>query len=317
MSGLKWSVAGLVLLVAASACADTIVLKDGTIIEGKVVRRDGSALVVEVAVGRLKATQKIKSSDVARVEAGKTENDMVLDEVARRRKTLRENDAEGWYSFGEWLAKRGGLSRDARDAFTKVLQIDPGHEMARKALGFVKDDAGKWRPEEEVMAERGLVRFERRWTTPAERERILEERRAASEARMAAMREQMLREAGPRLEYRAPTRYEYNDTLLRRMGYYGAGYYYGGQPVLEGVQLGGAFYGRVGIRPRYYVELPRTGSYTYGPTSPGLVVQGGDTSFTFGSGYGPSGNWGWNWGLNFSGSRGNTSWQGSIGGGGN
>ena len=119
------------------------------------------------------------------------------------------------------------------------------------------------------------------------------------------------RYAALQLSYRR----RYGDSLLRRMGCYPPGLYYGGEPVIEGTYLGGSFFGTVGVRP--YVELPTRPSY-YRPTSPGIIIEGGDATFTFGTnwGGGGGGGGGWRWGLDFSGSRGDTSWSGQLGGGG-
>ncbi len=300
-------VAVLVVMGTALCGADTVIMTDGTIIEGKVISEDGGTVVIEIAVGRLRARQRIARGDVARIEKGKTDNEKLLDEVAQRRKRIGARNASEWYEFGKWLEGRTGFSKEAREAFRKAVQIDPRHELAWRGLGFLKDGKGEWRPEGDVMTERGFIRFDSKWVTPAEKEKIVLARRIAHQEQIAATRERMLREAEMRLAYGDRG----SDSLLRRMGYSGPGYYYGGSPVMSGTYVGsrsgGSFYGTVGARR--YVEAP--GSSYYRSYSPGIVYERGDATWSFGSGRS-----GWGLGVNFSGDRGNSSWSGSFGIGG-
>lgn len=142
-------------LVAASAAADVVHLKDGRTLEGTVVD-DGA----RYAVTDRDRTHVVRKSEVARVESKPS----FMDEYARRLESLPADDAEAVFEFGRWLEQNDWPSR-ARRAYEEVLELDPEHRGARRALGYRLYE-GAWLSPEEIQRRNGLLEFEGRWYTP-------------------------------------------------------------------------------------------------------------------------------------------------------
>ncbi|MHC4915098.1 MAG: hypothetical protein ACYTGB_06365 [Planctomycetota bacterium] len=158
----------LVLLAAAPALADVVTLKDGSKREGRIVRQNDDEVVLEVALGSLKAELILKRSEIRSIEKGATANEKLLAEVERRRRRLRPNDAAGWLAYARWLDGVSGFSKEARAAFEKVIAVDPNNEAARRRLGYRKV-GGQWMTEEELMLAKGYVRHGGRWVSPEQK----------------------------------------------------------------------------------------------------------------------------------------------------
>lgn len=313
---------------AASVSADTIYLTDGSSREGTVVRQDEKQVDLEVSVGRLKATVSIPRREIRHIERGLSANERLTQEVERHRSVLKDDDAQGWFQFAEWLGTRPGFGPDRRQAYEKVISIDPDHARAHRALGHAKVN-GRWMTEEEVMAEKGLVAYRGRYVTPEERDRLA---RRDAEIRSQVRNEMAAAERGerglpqseqerrarqvaaalardPNLErHLLDYRYRHRNTLLGRLGFYDAyPYYYGGLPVQSGVWQGGSFYGTVGYaRPRSAQPVaPR-------PVSPGVHIPFGSGAIEFGTNFGGGGGWR----LGFRGNLGGATVGASVGGSG-
>jgi hypothetical protein len=161
-------------LLAAPALADVVTLTDGSKREGKVVRENDTEVVLQVTQGRLSAEITFKRDEVRSIERGATAAEQTLAEVERRRSALKDKDTAGWLGYAQWLDRQAGFSRDAREAWEKVLKLDPENAAARERLGYRKI-GGKWLTEEEAMAAQGLVLVNGRWVKP-------EEKKAAGDA---------------------------------------------------------------------------------------------------------------------------------------
>lgn len=120
----------LLALAAGTAAGDTIYLKNGGKFEGKLVSESPTEVVFEVrGIGE----QTFKRADVLKIERGET----VLDEYDRRRAAIEEGDADAWFELGMWCREKG-LRKEANASFEEAIAIDPEHEEARKALGYVR-----------------------------------------------------------------------------------------------------------------------------------------------------------------------------------
>ena len=81
---------------------------------------------------------------------------------------------KGQWALAEWCqAERLTIQRKTH--LKRVVDLDPNHIDARKALGYSQID-GKWQTQEGVMIARGYRRYQGRWRTPQEIE-LLETRR--------------------------------------------------------------------------------------------------------------------------------------------
>jgi hypothetical protein len=145
------------LFVAASAAAGEAHLKDGKVLIGK-ISEDGSKICV-VDRDRKYAVPKSKVLKVV-------EPRCFMDEYEERLAALPEEDAEAIFEFGQWLVDNDWASR-ARSSYEEVLEHDPDHRGARRALGYQLYE-GEWVGPDELKRRKGLVYFEGDggWYTP-------------------------------------------------------------------------------------------------------------------------------------------------------
>ena len=87
---------------------------------------------------------------------------------------------EGQWALAEWC-RENTLLAEREVHLERILELDPDHEKARRALGYFKRD-GKWTTEEEVRKRDGFVRRGGRWVLPQEVE-IEQERKEVKVAR--------------------------------------------------------------------------------------------------------------------------------------
>ncbi len=167
------------LAASASAPADELVLKNGRTLEGEVSEAGDTVLFKGPGISmeiRRDEVQEIRKTPTAKEQYAKKAGDLdkadlALDFSSGMIPSVKVGAAaEAHHRLGLWCATKG-LQEEARAEQRKAVAIDPDHAGARRALGFVKTDAG-WRPEDEVMAEKGLVRYEGRWMPKEEAESL-------------------------------------------------------------------------------------------------------------------------------------------------
>jgi len=133
--------AGLAVLFSSAAWADRLVLTDGREFEGVVtVQIDGSALIV-MEYGTL----SFPKHKISRIEL----KDTPQQELAKRLEQVAADDPQALFSVAQW-ADRTGLKRRATGICEDVLKLDPDHDGARAALGYVRVD-DTWRPLNEAV----------------------------------------------------------------------------------------------------------------------------------------------------------------------
>lgn len=142
------------IVFAASAAADEVHLKDGSILSGKLALEGERYTVVD-------RDRKfvVPKADVAKVVRAKS----LMEEYEERLAALAADDAEAIYELGRWLEQNDWESR-ARLVFEEVLEIDPDHKGARRALGH-KLFEGEWVSPDEINRRSGLVEYRGRWYT--------------------------------------------------------------------------------------------------------------------------------------------------------
>ncbi len=149
------------LAFAVSATADELHLKDGQVLAGRVFE-DGDRYTV-VDRDTKHAVKKSEVSDLARKRS-------FMDEFDDRLGKLPADDAEAIFEFGRWLDENDWASR-AKLAYAEVLDLDPDHRGARRALGYALYE-GTWVSPEELNRRKGLVEFEGRWYTKHDLEEL-------------------------------------------------------------------------------------------------------------------------------------------------
>lgn len=171
------SLAALPLLPAAAA-ADVVKLKAGGELRGTVIEPteggESEVVTVETLSGGVVAVSR---GDVEFV----TRRPRVLEEYEVKAKTTADS-AEAQWEFAEWC-RENDLDEQRRDHLGKVVEREPDHAAARKALGQTNHD-GEWLTREEIMEKRGLVAYKGRWITPQELE-LVEKSQAEREREQA------------------------------------------------------------------------------------------------------------------------------------
>jgi len=142
------------LFLALPALADTVHLKDGRTLDGRVTKEEKGYVVVD-----RDRKYFLRADEVAKVEPARG----FMDEYEERLGRLAPDDAEAIYEFGRWLELNDWATR-ARRAYEEVVALDPDHRGARRALGF-KLFEGQWLSPEELNRRKGLVEYEGGWYT--------------------------------------------------------------------------------------------------------------------------------------------------------
>jgi hypothetical protein len=168
------AVLGLALLPVVAG-ADEVFIRGGGQLSGDVVERGPDFIMVDIGTGRI----GLPLSSVERIVPGDTPVRLYRQRAA----SLDTADVEGWLALGRW-ARGQELEAQAREAFARVVAVDPAHAAARRALGHVQL-GGEWMTREESLRARGYVPFEGDWVTPDARREVLDQRRAAAEQRRA------------------------------------------------------------------------------------------------------------------------------------
>jgi hypothetical protein len=166
--------------LSAPVLADDVYLQGAGKISGRIVERTATSVTIEVSSGKV----TVPMARVARIE----ERRSPLEEYEQRAAKLSPGDAAGWTALGDWAAAND-MNTKAHEAWARAVAIAPNDPAANKALGNVQV-GGRWVSEEESYKARGYVKFEGEWMTPAEQQRVLQERAAdkADRARQDADR---------------------------------------------------------------------------------------------------------------------------------
>jgi hypothetical protein len=185
-----WAVGLVSALLPLAAAADEIYLKSGGQLSGRIVSRDANMIEVDIGAGRI----AVATSTVLRIEEGKS----ALHEYEEKAGRIPAGDVEAWVALGDWASSRG-LGTQAREAYARALSASPNDARANTALGNVQVN-GRWVSAEEGYRERGYVRFEGEWITPAEHEAILRERGAEADQERARQADARVQEAEARAQ---------------------------------------------------------------------------------------------------------------------
>jgi hypothetical protein len=151
------------LLFPTLALADTVYLKNGRTLSGVIVERSKDRVVMEIGPGRV----GVPLAQIERIVASSSP----LAEYQQRAARIERGDAAGWLDLAAW-ADANDLRTQAREAYERVAQLQPGNVTAQAALGRSLQN-GQWLTFEEGQRARGLVEYEGAWVTPAERAQII------------------------------------------------------------------------------------------------------------------------------------------------
>lgn len=159
----------LTLGLAVDVRGEVFVLKDGGKVVGELLNPDQSpreTFVVKTSTGGEITLRREQVEQVLRPRPEEREYE-------RLRPTYPDT-AEGQWALAQWcLAAK--LSSQRRTHLERVIELDPQHAEARRALGYSLRN-GEWMTQEDVMTRQGYRRYKGQWMNEqeiqlAERER--------------------------------------------------------------------------------------------------------------------------------------------------
>lgn len=160
----------LLLLFPATAHCEVFVLDNGGQVEGRLLNPEQSpreTFVIETPLG----TVTLAREQVAEI----VRNSQREREYEAIRPTFPDTP-QGQWELAEWCRQhRLGAARTKH--LERVIELDPDHAEARRALGYSRR-GDRWVTPEQIMTERGYVRYKGRWLTPQDVQ-IIEKRRQA------------------------------------------------------------------------------------------------------------------------------------------
>jgi hypothetical protein len=157
---------GAILMLSAAARpvpADVFVLAGGGRVIGELVNRNESPrqrYVVQIADGVRVTLAAAQVQQVLRLRPEEAEYERI-------RPTYPDTAAAQW-ELAQWCREHK-LPKQRETHLQRVIELDPNHAEARRALGYGQLD-GKWVTREEVMKQRGYVRYKGQWKLPQEKE---------------------------------------------------------------------------------------------------------------------------------------------------
>jgi hypothetical protein len=161
-------------MVAPAVSAEVFVLVGGGRLVGELVNRHEvprRTYVIRTADG---ATVTLDAPQVQKMLPQRPEEA----EYDRIRPTYPDTAAAQW-ELAEWCRQHKLLAQ--REVhLSRVIELDPEHVEARRALGYTRVD-GQWTTQDELMTKRGYVRYKGSWKTRQEVE-LLKNKRALEAA---------------------------------------------------------------------------------------------------------------------------------------
>jgi hypothetical protein len=163
-SGLLVRVAlGCTLLSCAptNVPADDFILNTGAQVRGEWLNRDDAASLFyfvatehggRVALARANVVEVIQQSEA------QTKYDRLAPAVA--------DTVEDHWKLATWC-QDNGLDEQREQHLLRVIELDPDHELARRALGYT-EVGGQWVKKAEHLASQGYVRYKGKWRLPQE-----------------------------------------------------------------------------------------------------------------------------------------------------
>ena len=150
--------ASLWFVGTAVVWADRLELVGGGHLSGELVNRNRSEdepYIVRTEYGQI----SVNGDDIARVRVPRDEQKQYERILQKLPQTVN-----GHWRMAEWC-KQQNLRAERRHHLQQVIQLDPDHEGARRALDYVRRD-GEWVTRREVMHRRGYLRYKGQWRLP-------------------------------------------------------------------------------------------------------------------------------------------------------
>jgi hypothetical protein len=164
-SALSLTAVLVVVLLSAgrsAALADVFVLSNGGRVTGELVNRDElprKTYVVQTADGARVTFEASQVRQVIRPRPNEVEYERI--------RSTYPDTVRGQWDLAQWCRDHH-LTAQREVHLRRVIELDPDHVDARRALGYSKVD-GQWATRDEVMTQRGYVLYNGKWVTPQEK----------------------------------------------------------------------------------------------------------------------------------------------------
>lgn len=157
---LVWAI--LLLAGGFAAGAELFLLTNGGRVTGELLNRDQSP----------RTTYEVQTAEGARVTFDASQVRRVVhprpEEVEYEQiRTTYPDTVRGQWELAQWCRDHH-LSAQREIHLKRVIELDPNHAGARRALGYSKVD-GQWATRDEIMIQRGYVRYKGKWVLPQEK----------------------------------------------------------------------------------------------------------------------------------------------------
>jgi hypothetical protein len=148
----------LAVAAAVPAAGDVVTTKGGLSLEGPVTRGADGSVTVATETGDV----RVEAADVGSVTAGQGPRERARTELS----AADADDPVANYRLAVSFQAEG-LPDLAHRAYERVLDADPDHAAARRAMGYEKVD-GRWVEIAVARRKSGLVLYQGEWLLPAE-----------------------------------------------------------------------------------------------------------------------------------------------------
>lgn len=179
---------GLVSCCAVQARADRIILRGGSQIRGVVLPSPPGSDQVLVQTETLTSPIKYRKGQVVQV----VPEPSALGDYLTKRDTVSSN-AQAQYDLGVWCEEHK-LKPFAEIHFRKAIERDPAFAPAHKKLGHVRS-GDHWITYDELRSAQGLLKYQGKWITKEEKDKLEAEEDQAVERTSWARRLHVLRQA--------------------------------------------------------------------------------------------------------------------------
>ncbi len=163
---MKWGAVGLLIplglvLTTGRAGGDVFVLAHGGRLEGELLNPEEKP----------RKTYSIRTTDGASLTltAAQVQQVVAVRAEEREYEKIRHrypDTVEGQWALAEWCRQQKLFTQ--RDThLERLIELDPNHAEARRALGYSQVN-GKWAKQDDVMTQRGFIRYKGRWRTRQE-----------------------------------------------------------------------------------------------------------------------------------------------------
>ncbi len=156
----------LTICVPPPVRADVFVLANGERVQGELLNPDESprkTFVIKTTSGVTVTLQRAQVDQVLHPRPAEIEYDKIHHTYP--------DTPQGQWDLAAWCLKQNLLSQ-RKVHLERIIELDPDHAEARRALGYIKSE-GQWTTHEALMKSRGYVYFRNRWMLPQEQEVIL------------------------------------------------------------------------------------------------------------------------------------------------